>query len=300
MKRKTLALIATMALVASLTACGGKTEETANTNVNEPTVESQVEQEAVEPTEAPVEESEEVFENTEPVVEDASTTEEAPVEEEKPYTLSEVTYPNGETPAEVIFEEFLNNGDYRNPELIQPYYTLTNTSDSAYGIEIDDGISNEYYTDANFEPGESIVVPAYLYQGDANLYGEEGLSYWMNADDSSSLLQYGHGIETSDANPAQNRVQEMTTITFDESKVLYEGAMSIDIELPENATASSNFFTIYYDAAGNVISSGVAIEYNGISFADKTFTYPALYYTTTNEPFVWATADVYYSYEIAQ
>ncbi|MBE5885402.1 MAG: hypothetical protein E7284_03260, partial [Lachnospiraceae bacterium] len=71
MKKKTLALIATMALVASLTACGGNTEETANNNVNEPTVESQVEQEAVvEPTEAPVV-SQEATESTETIVEES-------------------------------------------------------------------------------------------------------------------------------------------------------------------------------------------------------------------------------------
>jgi len=305
MKKKTLALIATMALVASLTACGGNTEETANNNVNEPTVESQVEQEAVvEPTEAPVV-SQEATESTETIVE------ESPVEEAKPYTLSEVICPNGETPTDIIFEDFLNNGAYNNSAIIQPYYTLTNTSDSAYGIEIDTGVTNEYYTDSNFEAGESILVPAYLYQGDANLYGEEGLSYWLNADDGYNLLQYGYGIETSEANPAQNRIQEMMTITFDESKVLGDGKMSIELTLPENATGEGGdmqylpSYVIYYDEAGNVISSGESCmgsydSYNVIFYAEQTFNYPAFYYTTTNEPFIWAKADVYYSYEMAQ
>lgn len=293
MKKKTLLTLIAITML-SLAACG-KTEETSGSNVNEPVQESQITESQPEPTETPAQESQEVTESTEaPVVEDA------PVMEEKPYTLSEVIYPNGETPAEIIFEEFMNNGAYNNPAIIQPYYTLTNTSNSAYGIEIDDGISNEYYTDSNFEPGESIIVPAYLYQGDENLYGQEGLAYWLNADDSSTLLQYGHGVETRDANPAQNTIQEMITITFDESKVLYENVIGIDIELPENATETSNFYVIYYDAEGNAISSGIMSDYNFISFADKTFTYPALYYTTTNEPFVWATADVYYSYTINQ
>ncbi len=293
MKKKVLSIITIVALTATLTACGGTTDTVTETNSNEMVVESQSELE--ESSDVPAESQEEVIEPTE--IPDA---EEAPVAETKPYTLSEVTYPNGETSAEVIFDDFLNNGAYNNPEVIQPYYTLTNTSDSAYGVEIDNNITN--YTDLYFEPGESIVVPAFLYPGDATLYGEEGLAYWLNADDSSTLLQYGDGVEIKDTNPARNTVQEMITITFDESKVLYENVLSVDIELPENADTNETpiFFVIYYDAEGNVISSGTSNDFNGISFADKTFTYPAMYYTTTNEPFVWATADVYYSYTLAQ
>lgn len=293
MKKKTLLTLIAITML-SLAACG-KTEETSGSNVNEPVQESQITESQPEPTETPTQESQEVTESTEaPVVEDA------PVMEEKPYTLSEVIFPNGSAPENINFDDFVNNGAYNNPELIQPYYTLTNTSDSTYGVEIDNNITN--YTDLYFEPGESIVVPAFLYPGDANLYGEEGLAYWMNADDSSSLLQYGHGIEIKDTNPARNTVQEMITITFDASKVLYENVMSIDIELPGNADTNETpiFFVIYYDAEGNVISSGTLNDFNGISFADKTFIYPALYYTTTSEPFVWATADVYYSYTVAE
>lgn len=295
MKKKTLALIATMALVASLTACGGKTEETANTNVNEPTVESQVEQEAVEPTEAPAE-SQDVAEPTEAPVE-----EEAPVETEASFEVSEVIYPNGSAPDNINYDDFLNYGAYQNPEMIVPYYTVTNTSDSAYAIEFE--YLNEIVRDDYFEAGESMVVPACLFMDNNDV------AKWCNILESEEL-QYSDGIETSDANPAQNRVQEMMTITYDESKVLYENVMSIDIELPANAVGNGGdlqylpCYVVYYDADGNVISCGSSgetfIDWNVISYADKTFTYPALYYTTTNEPFVWATADVYYSYTLAQ
>ena len=96
-----------------MTACGGTTDTVTETNSNEMVVESQSELE--ESSEDSAESQAEVIEPTE-----VPDTEEAPVEEAKPYTLSEVICPNGATPEEVIFEEFLNYGDYRNPELIVP------------------------------------------------------------------------------------------------------------------------------------------------------------------------------------
>lgn len=289
MKKKTLALLATMALVASMTACGGKTEEAAGSNVNEPTVESTVESQSAEST------TQEVTESTETSSE-APASEEAPVAEAS-YEISDVIYPNGSAPESIDFDYFYSMGQYQNPEIIQPYYTITNTSDSAYAIRFENLANMQ--EDLYFEAGESIVVPAALYQD------ENGAAKWCNLSDAKAL-QYSDGIETSEANSAQNRVQEMMTITYDESKILYENVMSIDIELPENASGDGGAaqylpcYVIYYDEAGNVLSAGTSCDWNVISYADKTFTYPAMYYTTTGETFVWAKADVYYSYTLAQ
>lgn len=295
MKKKTLALIATMALVASLTACGGKTEETANTN--EPAVETTTEsQDVAEPTEAPIQESEEVVESTETV------TEEAPAETEASYEVSAVMMLDGSAPENIDYEAFCNNGMFMNPEIITPYYTITNTSDSAYAISFE--LIGQINEDPYFEPGESMVVPAMPYMDNNDI------AKWCNILEAEEL-QYNHFNVTPETRPEQNRVQEMMTITYDESKVLYENVMSIDITLPENAVCDGGdsqylpCYVIYYDEAGNVISSDPSVSdaynsWNFISYADKTFTYPALYYTTTQEPFVWATADVYYSYTLAQ
>ncbi len=290
MKKKTLLALIAVATV-SLVACG-KTAETSGSNVNEPVQESQITESQPEPTETPVQESQEVVEPTEAPVEEA-----APVEAEASFEVSEVIYPNGAAPVDINFDEFYGMGQYQNPELIQPYYTITNTSDTAYAITFENlATSNE---DLYFEAGESIIVPAALYQD------ENGVAKWCNISDAQTM-QYSDGITTSEANSAQNRVQEMMTITFDESKVLFENVMSIDITLPENATADGGdlqylpCYVIYYDANGNVISAGTSSDWNVISYADKTFTYPSMYYTTTNEPFVWSTADVYYSYTINQ
>ncbi|MBQ2884814.1 MAG: hypothetical protein IJE43_13725 [Alphaproteobacteria bacterium] len=288
MKKKTLALLVTVALVASMTACGGKTEETANTNVNEPVAESSVETQ--------------VAESTTQESQATESTEENPAGTESFYEVSAVIYPTGSEAESIDYDAFYNNGTYMNPELITPYYIITNTSDSAYAIKFE--LLRQINEDAYFEAGESMVVPAELYMDNNNI------AKWCNVLESEEL-QYGNGIETSDANPTQNRVQEMMTITFDESKVLSEGVMSIDIELPASAVGDGGdlqylpCYVIYYDENGNVISSGPNVgdaynSWNLISYADKTFTYPALYYTTTNEPFVWATADVYYSYTLAE
>lgn len=58
MKKKSISLLATLVLVASLTACGNKAEETANTNSEKPVAESQ---EIAEPTEVPIQDSSEVL-----------------------------------------------------------------------------------------------------------------------------------------------------------------------------------------------------------------------------------------------
>lgn len=290
MKKKTLLTLIAITML-SLAACG-KTEEASGSNVNEPVVESSIESPATIP-----QESQEIFENTETVVEDSPTVEETNAS----FEVSEVIYPNGAAPDNINYDDFLNYGAYQNPELIVPYFTITNTSDSAYAIEFE--YLNEIIRDDCFEAGESMVVPACLFMDNNDV------AKWCNILESEEL-QYSDGIETSDANTTQNRVQEMITITYDESKVLYENVMGIDIELPANAVANGGdlqylpCYVIYYDADGNVISCGSSgetfIDWNVISYADKTFTYPALYYTTTNEPFVWATADVYYSYTINQ
>lgn len=294
MKRKLLALIAMMTLVASLTACGNATEDKKDaTSDNEPVVETTVtddevsENGAKDTADADVKDPENAKDTN--VETDETFSEEVSTETAASFEVSDVIYPNGSTAVEINYDDFLNYGDYRNPELTIPYYTITNTSDSTYAIELEN--MNQLVEDGYFEPGESIVIPAGLFMN------ENDVATWCNVLNAEEL-QYSNGVETKDANPAQNMIQEMTTITFDESKVLYDGTMSVDVSLPENATEASNFFAIYYDAEGNTVASGIMSDYNFISFADGTFTYPALYYTTTNEPFVWSTAEVYYSYTV--
>lgn len=280
MKKKSIALLATIALVASLTACGSKTEEAANTNVSEPVVETTVSEEsqAVEPTEAPVQESQ-VVESTE------APAEEAPVEEVALYEVSELVFPDGVTPTYTTaddFYNFLNNGAYENTSVMVPYYTITNTSDSAYYIIVKD---LEQYEDHYFEPGESIVLPGRLYRDRNN----NDVPKWCTTLDSS--FDNG-GIKTeNEAKPERNVIQEMVTLTFDESKVdktISDTALMTDIA-QDNITVN---YVIYYDADGNVITSGT-----NATLRDKIFTYTYDY--EKREPLVWASADVYYSYEVA-
>ncbi len=267
MKKKTLALIATLALALSMTACGGKTEETANNNTNEPVAESQVEQDVAEPTEAPVQESEEVVENTEPVVEDASTTEEAPVEEEfeeetpaeSPIEISELIYPNGEPDS----DEF----DGTN----QPYFIVTNTSDTAYTLDFsrETGISDDY-----FEPNESIILPGIVFED------ENGYKWGTMTDGLILVEEYGDDIfdlylrDYTDSE--RNRVQDMITITNGDTYPLGEG----------NENESRANYVIFYDAEGNVIPAAGA----GVFISETSGAF------NVNAEFEWATADVYYSY----
>ena len=305
MKRKLLTLISMMTLVASLTACGNATEDKKNATLdNEPVVETTVtddeviENDAKDTADADVENPENSKDTN--VETEETFSEEVSTETAASFEVSDVIYPNGSTAVEINYDDFLNYGDYKNTELIIPYYTITNTSDSTYAIKLNN--MNQSVEDGYFEPGESIVIPAELFRN------ENDVATWCNVLNAEEL-QYNNGVKTKDTNPAQNRVQEMTTITFDESKVLYDGTMSVDVSLPDNAVGDGGdsqylpCYIIYYDANGNVISSAPSVSdaynsWNVISYADKTFTYPALYYTTTQEPFVWATADVYYSYTV--
>lgn len=297
MKKKVFIALIAVAIL-SMTACGGKTEEATGSNVNEPVSEAIVESEVEEST---AQESQTVVESTEASIE-ATSTEETPVGTETSYEVSAVIYPNGSAPESIDYDAFYNNGNYMNPELITPYYTITNTSDSAYTISFE--LLNEINQDTCFNAGESMVVPAMLYMD------ENGNARWCNILEAEEL-QYNHLDVTTETRPELNRVQEMMTITYDESKILHENVMSIDIELPANAVGDGGdlqylpCYVIYYDANGNVISSGPSVSdaynsWNVISYADKTFTYPAAYYMTTNEPFAWAKADIYYSYTLAE
>lgn len=285
MKKKSIALIATMALALSMTACGGKTEEAANTNVNEPVVESTVQESQPEATEAPVQESQEVAESSEAPVET-----EAPVEEEtKPYTISELVYPDGsnsnvidanEEDFMLVYEKYMMN------EINAPYYTVTNTSDQAYRITIGNG-----HEDKNFEPGECMVVAAfpcsgghYLQAGDGSVYDNEFDYFWMNADDAFALFQDGDPIQIGDVNLTGNnlnRVHEMKTINNGDA---FEITGPNVAEFPNPAVE----YVIFYDEAGNILHcSALNFEIRETEFLTGYI----------NE---WASADVYYSYEVAQ
>lgn len=109
------------------------------------------------------------------------------------------------------YEAFVSAGSYQPPALIQPYFTITNVSDSAYAIYFD-GFAT-VNDDAYFEPGEGLFIPAAL---------------------------------CPDANNSAN------------------------------------------------------CDWNILYSADKTFVYPTSYRTTTNEPFVWSSADIYYNYILPQ
>lgn len=285
MKKKSLTLLVAIALIASLTACGGKTEEATGSNVNEPDVETTVSEESqvAESTEAPVE-SQETTESTE------APSEEAPVEA-APYEVSELVFPDGSIPADMTMDDFvhfIDLGGYDNPDVIVPYYTVTNTSDSTYSIDIEDYVAG--YEDAYFEPGESIVLPGRLFR-DLN-----DVPRWCNILDAIEVQHCD--LQTRDeVYPEQNVIQEMVTITFDESKLdktIASNVMRIDIDVPENTVPAGSSYVIYYDADGNVISSGTT---GGYSVSDKIFRYALNW--ETKEPIVWATADVYYGYKAA-
>ena len=75
MKKKTLLTLITVTML-SLAACG-KTEETADATISEPVPETQITESQPEPPETPMQESQEVVENTDTV------TDEVPVETEE-------------------------------------------------------------------------------------------------------------------------------------------------------------------------------------------------------------------------
>lgn len=293
MKRKSLfamLVIATMAL----SACGNA-EETANTNVSTSTVESS----AVASSESVAEPTTDVTESSSEVASsEAPSSEAAPVVNEMSYEVSALVYPNGSASEELIdYDTFWGmwNG-YNNPEILQPYYTVTNTSDSAYNIELVHEGSLPTISDWNFEPGEIIVVPAYLYpnQEATDADGKIPMN-WLNLEDAVNA-DMGN-IRTNEAKPENtNHVQEKMTITFDADNLLRDGAITLDSEM--NGMVD---FVIYYDESGNVISSGTASTDGGYNyFEGNTFIYPTKYYYTTQEPFTWASADVYYSYEVTE
>lgn len=260
MKKKTLALIATLALALSMTACGGKTEETANTN--EPAVESQettqevVQESQPESTEAPVE-TEAPAETDTPVVE------EAPAESDAlPIEISELIYPKGEPDSDETYW------------MHQPYFIVTNTSDTAYVFNFSryNGVSYDDY----FEPNESIIVPAIIMNPeDAETWNSET---WSSIPD--ILARTGDDIFweflTDNTDSERNRVQDMITITNGDTYPLGEG----------NENGSLANYAIFYDAEGNVITAASG----AITISEQTC---AFY---INAEFEWATADVYYSY----
>lgn len=283
MKKKTLALLVTVALVASMTACGGKTEDAAGSNVNEPVTESSVESQVAEST---TQESQEVVESTE------ASSEETSAVAETPYTMSEVVYPNGSTPEPALYEELMASAS-----TMAPYFTVTNTSNDVYGINFSAISNSGSYEDYYFEPGETITVPAYIVMGDSNIYGEDGMGYWVNTYDAIELFDANADIDVLEANPNRNKIQEMATIAYDESKLVPakgDNCLSVDMGL----TVQSNVdYIIYYDEAGNVISSGLYVQL--LEPTDTIFTF-TMNDPVTGEPFKWASADIYYSYEVAQ
>lgn len=289
MKKKTLlALIAVATL--SLAACG-KTEETANTNVNEPVVESTVQES-------------QVAESTETATQESHTTESTEASSEAPatemtYEVSAVALPDGTTPEPVdtsLWLERMGN----DTSIAYPYYTVTNTSNLAYSIELNSG--SMQYRDNNFEAGESVILPALPNSNDDGTFFE-----WLNINEFVELGMTS--VNTGDVNSIANtgnRVQEKTTITFDASKVNtggYSQLDNIDFTVPGNNF--SNNYIIFYDEAGNVIATW-ATGFNGnygivTNGTDATnFIYPMFSDCSTQEPFTWASADVYYSYEVAQ
>lgn len=304
MKKKTLALIATIALAISLTACGGVSKDKKETvSEKEPVVESSVSDEAesnveVENTENTIEESQ--VESTEASTQESTET---PVEEttEASYEVSAVTFPDGSTPEPIPYEIFDTIGrDVQHP---QPYYTVTNTSDKAYSIWLYDAYSYlEVYADGNFEPGESITLPALYAENEDN----NGL-YWCTIDEKSNKFNIGdvNFIETqSQVKEHANRVQEKTTIAFDASKVYCDIELeNIDFKSPASYNEFTNDYIIFYDEAGNAIASTkcyqelCGIVANGADAAN--FKYPMYLNMNTDERFTWASADVYYSYEVA-
>lgn len=290
MKKKSIALLATMALVASMTACGGKTEEAAGSNVNEPTVESTVQESQVAEST-----TQEVTEATEASSE-APASEEAPAVAEMTYEVSELIMPDGsaiEPVDSTLWLERMGN----DTSISYPYYTVTNTSNSAYSIDF----GSIQYKDNNFEAGESIILPALPNANDDGTYFE-----WLNI---NKFVEIGMtSVNTGDVNSIANvgnRVQEKTTITFDESKVNTGGYSQLDnIDFTVSGNNFSNNYIIFYDEAGNVIATwatGFNGNYGIVTNGTATnFIYPMFSDYSTNEPFTWASADVYYSYEIAQ
>lgn len=293
MKKKTLlALIAVATL--SLAACG-KTEETSGSNVNEPVIESTVESQVAENTETATQESQ-TAESTEVTSSETPSSEEAPAVAEKSYEVSALMMPDGSAyaPEKLPFPED-SSLVVRGTET--PYYTITNTSDSAYSINI--ALFNNNHTDNNFEAGESITLPAIAIQNDEFMG-------WCNIEDAMTLDDLNYFIIVDEANSLVNqgdRIHEMTTITFDASVQTPADANNSRSSVPalmEKATLN-NFMPTYivlYDEAGNAIPG----SYAGLGLSEDG-TAIFLYHPAQNaagEPFAWASADVYYSYEAAQ
>ena len=275
MKKKTLALLVTVALVASMTACGGKTEETANTNVNELTVESSVEH-----TDTPVESQE----ATEPV--ETLSAEDAPVAtNEIPYSV-EFVYCNDDAKN---VEYVTSITDSYLLQAIAPYAIITNTSNSTYSIEIEDTIASDSY----FEPGEQLRVIAMFsdFEEDDNLElvdmttaytladGEENIIYaWcvsdMDIDEETEEDNYARGMFT---------ITQADITSIEESNEFSYINYNIPAEL--EGIEGYEIFVIFYNEAETEIG---ACEGN---YRTGTLEYHANVAS-------WTSADIYYRYEV--
>lgn len=289
MKRKLALIIAMMTLAASLTACGGAKDTDAKSE-KEPVVEQTVtddEKESVVDSEKQVTDKKDIEEK---FTEEASSEE---VVSEMTYEVSAVMMPDDSAVEPVDFNSYLD-WSFKDTSISMPYYTITNTSDKSYSLNIESDSSLGSYKDSNFEPNETITLAAFAHQKD----DEKG--YWMTIEESSDLLNYGT-IEITEAIPETNRTQEMITIQFDSSKS--NGDILSEISINENATNVSTDYVIFYDVDGNVITSAylsynmnrgfINVRDNGIC----DFSYPSVDYNMNT--FTWASADIYYSYEVA-
>ena len=287
MKRKLALIIAMMTLAASLTACGGAKDTDAKSE-KEPVVEQTVtndEKESVVDSEKQVTDKKDVEEK---FTEEASSEE---VVAEMTYEVSAVMMPDGST---WDSEKLPCLEYYETPDYEKPYYTVTNTSNSAYRLHIT--AADFEYFDNNFEVGESITLPAF------NCQNEDGTYFWANikeACESYYSSDYDIDISEAPADDTRNRVQAKTTVTYD-ATLASDSSCPVPSLTVESAKDFKVDYIILYDEAGNAFNSNcVVINYNNDNFIIKDC---ILMYNSTNssgEPFTWASADIYYSYEVA-
>lgn len=281
MKKKTL-LALIVAATMCLAACGG-TEETAGSNVNEPIAESQI----AESTETATQESQ-TPESTEASSE-APASEEAPTANEMSYVVSAVMMPDGSTwdSEKLPCLEYYDTPDYE-----KPYYTVTNTSNSAYRLHIS-AVDFEYF-DNNFETGESITLPAFKCQNEDETY------FWANIEEAcESYYGSDYDIDASEtpSDDTRDRVQKKATVTYD-ATLASDSSCPVPSLTIDSARDFKVDYIILYDEAGNAFNSNcVQMTYTE---ANSNINDCILMYLPTNsagEPFTWASADIYYSNE---
>lgn len=295
MKKRSLALLATLVLAIGLTACGEPENETVNNDNDEPVMESTTEPSA-EPTETPTPElSEEPASTDAPTPEasedivsaDTPSAEETPAAESNalPYSI-EFVYCNEDSKN---LEYVTSVTDTYLLQAIAPYVIVTNTSNSTYRIEIE-GIDYEV-NDRYFEPGEQLRTLAVLgdFEEDDNLDSVDMTTAYTLADGEKNIIYaWSVDIDVNEEPDEDFYTRGMFTITQADVISTEESNefVYIDYNVPAELESieSCKTFVVFYDEAGTEIG---CLEGN---YRTGSLEYHEI---VSN----WASADIYYRYE---